>query len=156
MFPLNSNDQYIDNNGKRSTLGSAIGSGGGGGSTVSITPVLTEGTKIADYEIDGEGGSLYAPSGGGGSAPEIRCGISTNRTFAANGFNSFSENFSTPMPNTNYDVFISFAKSNSTALEKSMGVLITSKSTTGFEARIDNPNSELKSVLVQWLAISHA
>lgn len=30
MFPLNSNDQYIDNNGKRSTLGDAIGSGGGG------------------------------------------------------------------------------------------------------------------------------
>lgn len=28
MFPLNSNDQYIDSNGKRSKLGDAIGSGG--------------------------------------------------------------------------------------------------------------------------------
>lgn len=38
---------------------------GGGGSTVSITPTLSTGTKIADYTIDGVSGSLYAPSGGG-------------------------------------------------------------------------------------------
>ena len=68
MFPLNSNDPYIDNNGKRSKLGDAIGSGGGGGSAVSITPVLTEGTKIANFEIDGDEGSLYAPAGGGGGS----------------------------------------------------------------------------------------
>ena len=42
--------------------------GGGGGSTVSITPTLQSGTKIADYEIDGNAGELYAPNGGGGSA----------------------------------------------------------------------------------------
>ncbi len=42
--------------------------GGGGGSTVSITPTLQSGTKIADYEIDGDAGELYAPAGGGGSA----------------------------------------------------------------------------------------
>lgn len=42
--------------------------GGGGGSTVSITPTLSTGTKIADFEIDGESGELYAPTGGGGSA----------------------------------------------------------------------------------------
>lgn len=41
-------------------------SGGGGGSTVTITPTLSSGTKIADYSIDGVSGSLYAPSGGGG------------------------------------------------------------------------------------------
>lgn len=40
--------------------------GGGGGSDVSITPTLQSGTKIADYEIDGVSGALYAPSGGGG------------------------------------------------------------------------------------------
>ena len=34
----------------------------GGGSNVSITPSLTSGVKIADYEIDGQTGSLYAPS----------------------------------------------------------------------------------------------
>lgn len=42
------------------------GGGGGGGSNVSITPTLSTGTKIADFEIDGVSGALYAPSGGGG------------------------------------------------------------------------------------------
>ena len=41
--------------------------GGGGGSDVEITPTLQSGTKIADFEIDGVSGALYAPSGGGGS-----------------------------------------------------------------------------------------
>lgn len=40
--------------------------GGGGGSNVEITPTLQSGTKIADFEIDGVSGALYAPSGGGG------------------------------------------------------------------------------------------
>ena len=44
--------------------GSIAGGGGGGGSEVSITPVLTEGTKIADYSIDGNTGELYAPGAG--------------------------------------------------------------------------------------------
>lgn len=35
---------------------------GGGGSDVVITPTLLTGEKIADFEIDGESGSLYAPS----------------------------------------------------------------------------------------------
>lgn len=38
-----------------------IKGGGGGGSTVTITPTLSTGTKIADYNIDGEDGALYAP-----------------------------------------------------------------------------------------------
>lgn len=42
------------------------GAGGGGGSTVTITPTLSSGTKIADFEIDGTEGELYAPQGGGG------------------------------------------------------------------------------------------
>ena len=43
------------------TLSGSIAGGGGGGSEVTITPVLTEGTKIADYDIDGTPGELYAP-----------------------------------------------------------------------------------------------
>lgn len=34
----------------------------GGGSNVTITPALTEGTKVADYTIDGSEGVLYAPT----------------------------------------------------------------------------------------------
>jgi len=37
-----------------------------GGSTVSIIPTLSEGTKIANFTIDGVAGELYAPNGGGG------------------------------------------------------------------------------------------
>lgn len=44
--------------------GSIAGGGGGGGSEVSITPVLTGGTKIADYSIDSTAGELYAPEAG--------------------------------------------------------------------------------------------
>ena len=46
------------------TLSGSIASGGGGGSEVTITPVITEGTKIADYSIDGTAGELYAPEAG--------------------------------------------------------------------------------------------
>lgn len=41
-----------------------IKGGGGGGTTVTITPTLSTGTKIADYTLNGEGGALYAPEGG--------------------------------------------------------------------------------------------
>lgn len=34
----------------------------GGGSNVTITPALTEGTKVADYTIDDSEGVLYAPT----------------------------------------------------------------------------------------------
>lgn len=44
--------------------------GGGGGSDVEITPTLQSGTKIADFEIDGVSGALYAPSGGGGASSQ--------------------------------------------------------------------------------------
>lgn len=44
------------------------GGGSSGGDTVSITPTLEEGTKIADFSINGQQGSLYAPEGGGGSS----------------------------------------------------------------------------------------
>ena len=54
-------DKYLCADGTWKTV-----SGGGGGSTVTITPILSSGTKIADYSIDGVSDSLYAPSGGGG------------------------------------------------------------------------------------------
>lgn len=44
---------------------------GSGGSTVTITPTLSTGTKIADFEIDGVEGELYAPTGGGGSSLDL-------------------------------------------------------------------------------------
>ena len=44
------------------TLAGSIADSGGGGSTVTITPTLESGTKIADYSIDGDSGSLYAPT----------------------------------------------------------------------------------------------
>ena len=46
------------------TLSGSIAGGGGGGSVVKITPIVTEGTKIADYSIDGAAGELYAPEAG--------------------------------------------------------------------------------------------
>lgn len=58
-------------------------SGGGGGSTVTITPTLATGTKIADYSIDGTAGALYAPSGGGASAVADLTDV--NLTSLANG-----------------------------------------------------------------------
>ena len=34
----------------------------GGGSSVSITPSLSSGTKVADYTVDGVSDALYAPT----------------------------------------------------------------------------------------------
>ena len=36
--------------------------------STTITPLVESGTKIADFNIDGQAGSLYAPSGGGGGS----------------------------------------------------------------------------------------
>jgi hypothetical protein len=51
------------------------------GSDVEITPTLTSGTKIADYEVDGVAGELYAPSGGG-STVEIEPTLSSGTKIA--------------------------------------------------------------------------
>lgn len=63
--------------------------GGGGGSDVSITPTLQSGTKIADFEIDGVSGALYAPSGGGGGGGETVADIlwDGNETVTTSGLN---------------------------------------------------------------------
>ena len=42
-------------------MGSIARGGGGGGSDVSITPTYNQGTKIADYSIDGNEGAIYTP-----------------------------------------------------------------------------------------------
>lgn len=39
-----------------------IEEGGGGGSTVEVTPIVTEGTKIATITVDDVGTDLYAPN----------------------------------------------------------------------------------------------
>ena len=44
---------------------------GGSGSTVSVTQVVSTGTKIATITVDGNGTDLYAPAGGGGGATVI-------------------------------------------------------------------------------------
>ena len=46
---------------KATVQGDIYRSGGGGGSTVEITPVYNTGTKIADYSIDGEESAIYTP-----------------------------------------------------------------------------------------------
>ncbi len=48
--------------------------GSGSGSTVSINPTLSSGTKIADFSINGNTGELYAPSGGGGGGETVSFG----------------------------------------------------------------------------------
>ena len=56
------NGQVLKYNSSNSTWVNANESGGGGGSTVTITPSLGSGTKVADYSVDGVSGSLYAPT----------------------------------------------------------------------------------------------
>lgn len=57
-----------------------------GGSTVTITPSLSSGTKVADYSIDGVSGSLYAPSGGGGSGSDGSLVIANNDMRPSSGY----------------------------------------------------------------------
>ena len=52
-------DKYLRGDGNWAT---PPGGGGGGGSTVSITPIVTSGTKIASATVDGVTSDLYAPT----------------------------------------------------------------------------------------------
>lgn len=51
----------------------SISSGGGGGgiSSVTVTPIVLSGTKIATIDVDGTETDLYAPAGGGGTGAKI-------------------------------------------------------------------------------------
>lgn len=74
--------------GTNTSLKSAIEAAGqsGGGSTVTITPSLSSGTKVADYSINGVSGSLYAPSGGGGSGSDGSLVIANNDMRPSSGY----------------------------------------------------------------------
>ncbi len=71
---------------------------GGGSSSVTITPTLATGTKIADYSIDGVNGELYAPNGGGG-------GSSITTLFENNGTTS-PASITLEDDLTNYDIVL--------------------------------------------------
>ena len=88
----------------RATLAEALGigsgssgviSGGGGGGiqSVTVTPTITSGTKIAEIDVDGTSTDLYAPAGGGFSpSAQAVSGFDTlNATFTptANGVLTF-------------------------------------------------------------------
>lgn len=97
--------------------GSIAGGGGGGGSEVTITPVLTEGTKIADYSIDGAAGELYAPEAG--DTVEVTPTLNVGDKVAdieVNGVNkalySQSYSYANDMHDTNSETIGGFQKGN--------------------------------------------
>lgn len=85
---LNGDGIYSTWDGTHNSLRAAIEAAGqsGGGSTVTITPSLSSGTKVADYSIDGVSGSLYAPSGGGGSGSDGSLVIANNDMRPSSGY----------------------------------------------------------------------
>lgn len=66
--------------------GTLNATGGGSGSTVEITPTLSSGTKIADFEIDGVAGELYAPTGGGAIIDDTTTAL--DKTWSSNKISS--------------------------------------------------------------------
>lgn len=70
MFPIRWNFPFRKKDGKMSTIQDELDNSGGG-SEVEITPILTEGTKIATFEIDGEEGDLYAPEASSGGCTVV-------------------------------------------------------------------------------------
>ena len=97
--------------------GSIAGGGGGGGSEVTITPVLTQGTKIADYTIDSSSGSLYAPEAG--DTVEVTPTLNVGDKVAdieVNGVNkalySQSYSYANDMHDSNYETIGGLQKGN--------------------------------------------
>lgn len=72
------------------------------GSDVEITPTLTTGTKIADYEVDGVAGELYAPEGGG-SDVEITPTLTSGTKIADYEVDDVSGELYAPTPLTSYN-----------------------------------------------------
>lgn len=121
-------NKYLCADGTWKTVG-----GGGGGSSVTITPTLSSGTKIADYSIDGVSDSLYAPSGGGGSSTFTKL---AEYTGAGVGYDAGDTiNLSDSL--TNYDVLMFSVLYNGTQAFPNAMVTVNdlkNKLTTGFYA----------------------
>lgn len=88
-------NKYLCADGTWKTVG-----GGGGGSSVTITPTLSSGTKIADYSIDEVSGSLYAPSGGGGGGSYTETILFDNQGGSAPATITLLDDY------TNYDMLV--------------------------------------------------
>lgn len=82
---------------------------GGGGSTVTITPTLATGTKIADYSIDGVSGALYTPSGGGSGSGYSETTLFTGDYQTTSGEITLSDNLN------NYDQIIIWTRWSTTS-----------------------------------------
>ena len=105
------------------------GTWGSAGTNVSITPSLSSGTKIADYEINGVSGELYAPSGGGGTGETVSYGETVlwqNTSGVTNTQISLSDNLS------NYDaLYFDISASNETGFRSQVFVLTSNIDKTG-------------------------
>lgn len=93
------------------------------GSDVEITPTLTTGTKIADYEIDGVAGELYAPEGGGGgSTVEIDPTLSTGTKIADFEVDGEPGELYAPTPLTSYNELSNKPTINNVTLQGNMDI----------------------------------
>lgn len=64
-------ETYVDNAVSDLATETYVDNAVSGLSSVSITPYLSSGTKVADYSVDGVAGSLYAPDAAGGDTVVI-------------------------------------------------------------------------------------
>lgn len=109
---------------------------GGGGSTVSVTQVVSTGTKIATITVDGNGTDLYAPaSGGGGGATVIEVWAPPTE------------------PGAQYRIIDSFADAKSRHLQVDFKVSGTNKTLSEVKALVEagycvlKTNSELSPII---------
>lgn len=125
MFPLNSNDPYIQENGTRSTLGAMIDSGGGG----SDIPEYDEGDAGKVLGVDAEGLLEWKELGGGMkiyykdyeptfNSDEVLAKFSNNTAAASsihmattNGYNEVTINGYTPISVVARDVYTGYSVS---------------------------------------------
>lgn len=122
MFPIRWNEIFRKKDGTLGTMEDAGGSG-------SALPEYSSSDAGKVLSVDDEGALEWAPTSSG---VEYRAGTQ-NANISAGSWNSFSINFSSPMPNTNYAIFLDpvnfatdFKFSN------------LSKTVNGISGRIDN------------------
>lgn len=156
MFPLNCNDQYIDSNGKRSTLGDAIGSGGG---EPYVLPTATAqrlgGVKIGDGVNVSEDGTISVSGGGGGSI-NFRAGRTSQFNIPANNGWSQTITFSEPMPSDQYIVTFGLERYATTGAGTYQGNVfyITNKTANGFTVS-GYWKEEVTFVNLDWMAVAY-